>query len=785
MPRLDKYCAVSALALAITACLMLSQIGSAQGLLVDTRSGHHVRLPRPHIIHPPYPYPHPQPIPASRYKIESLDVDVKLSDQLASVQVSQSFVNTGSQQMEVCFVFPLPYDGAIDRLTLMIDGKEYDAQLLPAEEARRLYESIVRKNQDPALLEWIGTGMFKTSVFPVPPGAKRTVKIRYSQICRKFEGMTDFLFPLSTAKYTSDAVEHLKIHLVIDSKTPIKNVYCPSHSVDIQRPVDSQAIVSFAMEKQIPTSDFRLFYDVGKEQLATSVISYRPDPGQDGYFLLLASPPIQADSAERPKKNVIFVMDRSGSMSGQKIEQAKGALKFVLNNLREGDLFNIIAYDSEIESYRPEIQRFNEETRLSALGFIEGLYAGGSTNIDGALQRAMSMLTDSSRPNYIIFLTDGLPTAGEMGETKIDANAKNANRVRARLFAFGVGYDVNSRLLDRLVRSNHGQSEYVRPNEDIEAAVSKFYQRIGAPVLTNVAIQVDVEGARVEQGTPINRVYPKETLDLFAGEQLVLVGRYKVSGSAKVVITGTMGDKEQRFDFPANLAAESGDSTNAFVAKLWATRRVGEIIDQLDLEGRNEELIKELVTLATEHGILTPYTTFLADETSNLHDMAFNTRHAGELALRQLSETDGLGAFMGRAGKGYLQRADQPNRAPAATVTPAGGMPSEGGLGSGAYYGRAAGPALVGDAAQTYDLERGENVAIQTVQMIGKKTFFFRGGRWVDSKLTEEEEKNANKITRFSDDYFELVRQHGREIGQYYALDEPVVVKIGDKVYEW
>ena len=535
----------------LAACLLLTQIASAQGLLVDVRPDHRVRLPRP-IIHPPHP--RPQPSPPSSYKIESLDVQVKLADQVARVQVSQAFVNTGSRPMEVAFVFPLPYDGAVDRLTFMVDGKEHEARLLPAAEARQLYESIVRKNQDPALLEWIGTGLFKTSVFPVPPGGKRTVTLRYSQVCRKSNGLTDFVFPLSTAKYTSQAVESVNIRVAIESAAPIKNVYSPSHPVVIERPSEKRAVVSLALKNQIPTSDFRLFYDVGTGQLGASLLSYRPNSSEDGYFLLLASPQIEAEATDVANKNVIFVVDRSGSMSGEKIKQAKGALKFVLHNLREGDAFNIIAYDSEVEAYRPELQRINSESRASALGFVEGLYAGGSTNIDEALRRAMAMLVDSDRPNYVIFLTDGLPTAGQTNESKIVEGTESVNRVRARLFAFGVGYDVNSRLLDKLVRTNFGQSEYVRPNEDIEAAVANLYRRIGAPVLTDVAIRVDVEGARVEQGPPISRVYPKETLDVFAGEQLVLVGRYKVGGAAKIVIAGNLAGTEKQFDFPAKLA---------------------------------------------------------------------------------------------------------------------------------------------------------------------------------------------------------------------------------------
>ena len=360
----------------------------------------------------------------------------------------------------------------------------------------------------------MGTGLFKTSVFPVPPGAKRTVTLTYSQLLRMQDGLTDFLFPLSTAKYTSQAVESIRFRVTLEAPKELKNIYSPTHDVKIKRSGDRLATITYEAKNEIPSSDFRLFYDLGRGKVSTKVLSYRPDGEKDGYFLLLATPKIKSDDEKLPAKTVVFVVDRSGSMSGKKIEQARGALDFVLGNLRKGDLFNIIAYDSSVESFRPELQRFNDETRKEAQGFIEGIYAGGSTNIDEALQTALEQLEDTKRPSYVVFLTDGLPTAGITDEAKIVSRAKDVNKVRARIFSFGVGYDVNSRLLDRLVRENFGQSEYVRPEEDIEDRVSRLYRRIESPVLTNVELEFTFDEEE-GHGTPISRVYPKGVLRPF------------------------------------------------------------------------------------------------------------------------------------------------------------------------------------------------------------------------------------------------------------------------------
>jgi Ca-activated chloride channel family protein len=726
--------------MALAVPFLTSTTASGQGLLVNVEMDMRMRLPRPIIG------PHPVPPHQDTYKIKELDVHVQLKEQVARVQVSQSFVNTGSRQMEVSFVFPLPYEGAIEQLTLLVDGKEFPARLMEKDKARKIYEEIVRKNRDPALLEWLGTGMFQTSVFPVPPGAERKVTLRYSQLCRFDRGMTEFLFPLATAKYTSHPVEKVNIQVAIESSSDIKSIYSPTHSIDFKRE-QGHATATYKVENQVPNSDFRLFYDVGQGKLSTRVLSYRPDPKQDGYFLLLASPEMPAKADQQPAKTVVFVVDRSGSMSGTKIDQAKEALKFVLNNLREGDLFNVIAYDDRVESFRPELQRFNNETRQQALGFVNGIYAGGSTNIDGALSLALGQLKDSQRPNYVLFLTDGLPTAGETNEMKIVANAKSHNQVRARIVAFGVGYDVNSRLLDKMVRENFGQSEYVRPNENIEQRVSALFNKIESPVMTDVALKFSLDQVRTEDGAPVNRTYPKDAYDLFAGDQLVVLGRYRQAGAAKVTVTGNVGGKSQGFDFPAELVAESKDETHAFIEKLWAVRRVGEIIDQLDLKGQNSELVKELVELSTRHGILTPYTSFLADETTKLGDLSSNARET-DRRLKLLEQADGVAGFSQRKEKAAFQSAAQ------APMAGAGG------------------------AATFREAGSDKQVTVDSLRNVGNKSFYNRRGQWVDSTLNDEQIKNAKRVKQFSDEYFRLAEKNGRKLSQYLAFDEPVLVNL-------
>lgn len=755
-----------------------------QGFLLIENDG--ARLPRPIIIWPPYPPPPPipprpprpvPPPPEISYAVDAIEVTGRISQRVAQVEVSQTFVNTGSRQLEASFVFPLPYDGAVDRMTLMVDGKELPARLLRADEARRQYEEIVRRNRDPALLEWVGTGMFRTSVFPIHPGAKRTVSLRYTQLCRAQEGMVDFLFPLSTAKYSAKPLRELSIRLNLREEEPIKNVYCPSHNVDVKRLDESTVTVTYSAKDIVPMTDFRLMYDVARGPLGVTLISYKSAEERDGFFLLLACPEIEKSKDGPIPKTVMFVLDRSGSMSGKKIEQLREAMKFVLNNLREGDLFNIIAYDSDVESFRPELQRFNDQTRRQALAFVEGLVAGGSTNIDAALRTALSQLQDDSRPNYVIFMTDGLPTTGVTSEMKIVENAREANKVRARIFCFGVGYDVNSRLLDKLARTGRGYTEYVRPDEDLEDRISRFYRKIEAPVLTDVEVQFVFD--EVEGAAPVYRLNPQPPFDLFAGEQLAMVGRYRRAGRAQLVLKGKVGTEERHFKFTVEFTDRSGDESKAFVEKLWAIRRIADILEEIDLNGKNQELIDELTQLALKHGILTPYTSFFADENVPLHELTEARREASK-RLNALEQAEGLAGFAQRALRSEMRALQI---APSADSAVAGvRMFADFGAMGGSGGSQTPGSAPPLAALQGIDREI-KQAAGETIRYVGNRVFYRRQGQWIDGTLKPDQQKSPIRVKQLSDEYFALVRRYGREITQYLVFDEPTLVNIGGKAY--
>ena len=717
---------------AILLLILFPVLASAQGLIISPWP------PEPR----PRPMPLPPPPPRGEFLLKSISVEGSIKDLVGQIQMTQVVQNVGHGDMEAVFLFPVPPEAVIDRYTLMVDGKEFPAKVYTKEEARRIYEDIVRSRRDPALLEYMGWGMLKTSVFPIPAGAQRQLVLKYTQVCKRDNQTCEFLFPFSTAKQFGRPVEQVRVDLRITDKNAIRSVYSPTHSIDVKRPDNNTAHVSFVQSGVSSSDDLRLFWGYSEKAIGATLFSYKPEGGEDGYFLLLLAPEVKAVDAAPANKTVVFLLDHSGSMTGKKIEQARNSLRFVLNNLRKDDTFNIIAFDDKIETFKPELQRYDDVTRKQALDFTDGIYAGGSTNIDSALKTAFNMIGDSTgRPAYLIFLTDGLPTAGETNETRIADNARDRNRGNIRLFSFGVGYDVNARLLDRLATGNSGSSEYVRPEEDIEAAISRFFARMNAPVLTRPAVEISNANA--------NRIYPKPMPDLFAGGQIISVGRYRHGGNVAIRLTGKVGAESRSYEFEGTLSDRPSDDSYAFVEKLWATRRVGEIINELDLHGRNQELIDELVNLSKKHGILTPYTAFLADDRTNLHATRDNSIRAEDSFKMNLAEQSGGGGGVNlRMAKASFQ---------AATTRPSGG-------------------------AQGYMTAEGRYQKEDNVQVVGDKAYFRRSGRWIDPDVKPEDEKSAIDVEQFSDKWFELARNNS-QLRKAMTIPEGATIRVQNQVY--
>ncbi len=688
-------------------------------------------------------------------------VDIRVRDQVADVSIDQAFVNTGAVTIEVEYLFPLPPTAAIDSLTLLVDGKEFKGRILRAEEARRAYEEIVRLKRDPALLEYVNYGMYRTSAFPLQPGKEVRVVVHYTDICRKDGDLVEVFYPLNTEKFSARPIEEVQVKADILGKGPISAVYSPTHEVTVERPAPERAVALYRVTKETPATDFRLLYRPSRESVEATVLSYRPRDGEDGYFLLMVSPTPSAGKKVVAPKNLILALDRSGSMAGEKIAQAKASLAYVLRNLNPADRFNVIVYNDTVDSLFPEPAANTAENVGKALGMIDRINATGGTNIHDALAEALKVAGPAGadkRAQYILFLTDGLPTVGKTDERVILKDTAAANPGTVRIFAMGIGYDVNVRLLDKLVGENRGVSSYVKEREPLEAKISSLYGKVQNPVMTD--IQISLSGVKTSYS------YPQSLPDLFEGDQIIMVGRYDRPGTTTVRVSGSYLGKSESFQYTADLARLSDKFSYQFVEPLWAVRRIGYLLDQIQLNGRSSEVVDELVRLSMQYGIITPYTSFLADERTRL-DSFDDLRSQGEKAARDLSYVvAGAGGQVAASNRAALN---------AATVAPA-----QSGLGGSAQIGQ----------SNVAAYEAGQVERLASVQNVGNRALFKRGRQWIDSSVAnrpaDKLNAEAQTIAQFSDEYFRLAAANNAAENQILAVQQPgeeLILSIRGRLY--
>lgn len=564
--------------------------------------------PRPEVpIHWPQP---PNRHPFAPLEVSYHHVNVKIDGQIATTSVDQEFYNPNSERLEGTYLFPVPKGAQIDKFTMDIGGKQVEAELLPADKARRIYEDIVRKMRDPALLEYAGRDVFKVRVYPIEPHSKKRITLSYTEVLKADSGLIGYTYPLNTEKFSAKPVKNVSVKVELKSDRPLKTIYSPSHSVDINRDGSKHATVGYEANDVAPDTDFSLYFAPEKEEVGVHLLTSKTE-GEDGYFLLLASPGVDVNEKVMPK-DVAFVLDTSGSMAGKKLEQAKKALQFCIENLNDNDRFEIIRFSTEVEPLFDKLVEANDANREKANHFVKGLKPIGSTAIDDALKKALSLQAGrDGRPFVVVFLTDGQPTIGVTDPKTILSHVKQ-RRGSTRIFCFGIGTDVNTHLLDHIAEETRAFNQYVLPDEDLEVKVSSFFSKIKEPVLADPELKFTGD-------IRVTKLYPSPLPDLFKGEQLVVVGRYSGHGDSAVVIEGKVNGQKRQFSEDVKFRDES--SKNEFIPKLWATRRVGYLLDEIRLHGETSESRDEVTELARRYGIVTPYTAYLIAEDENTRNV--------------------------------------------------------------------------------------------------------------------------------------------------------------------
>ncbi|CUS03506.2 conserved exported protein of unknown function [Candidatus Promineifilum breve] len=657
-------------------------------------------------------------------------VNVTIENQVAVTHVEQLFRNPTGQLLEGTYFFPLPPGAAVSQLTMWVDGVPIEAKILPAAEARGIYDAIVRQMRDPALLEYVGSDAIQANVFPIPPGGERRVEIEYTHLLTADNGAFRYVYPQSAGLYTDTPLDEQSIRVELQSAEAIRTLYSPSHAVAIDRASDFSAVVGYEAANVAPTDDFELFYTVSPEAIGLTLLSYK-EPNEDGFFLLLVAPGLE--TSEVVAKDVIIVLDTSGSMEGEKMAQAQAAAAYVIEHLNPDDRFALVSFSTGVSLYEPTLLPAGAPGDYHQ--YIDSLTAVGGTNISGALLEAANLVGE--RPTTILFLTDGLATEGITDtplllQTVGAALRPDFRAANARVFAFGVGDDVDTTLLDTLAAEQRGTTTYVRPGQAVDEAVSGLYAKIGSPVLTDLVL--DLGGIRADQ------VYPATLPDLFAGSQLVVAGRYRDGGPTTITLSGNANGRPQTFTYADQTFRDEGGEP--FIPRLWATRAIGHLMQQIRLNGENAELVQSIVNLSTRYGVITPYTSFLIEE----DDIDAQTSNGVPLmdasqALAAPAAVSGAEAVERAAAESALAVAEAP--APMATM-------------------------VATDAG-------GQAIAQAAVQTASRRTFFLRDGVWVDSA---HDPATAPRVIAFaSDAYFALLSARP-ELGEALALGEEMIVVV-------
>jgi Ca-activated chloride channel family protein len=674
------------------------------------------------------------------------DVRVELRDRVLRYEVEERFVNRGGGLGEVDYVFPLPKGAAFRDLKLSIDGQMVAGETLNATEARRIYEDIVRQQRDPALVEWMGHGMLRVRIFPFNAGEERRIIVRFESVAGRegdavrvdyFRGSSTNVSRESLAGSRNELGGRTNFALTYRAGGELGEAYSPTHELDIQR---DDAVRRVAIRSGGP--DVTVLVSLRRTSAASVALLANARRNEPGFALITVTPPADVASARLPR-DVTFVMDVSGSMSGRKLDQAKAAGRQLLRSLGRDDRFRLIDFSSDVRAFRDEFSLATEDNVRAAEQYLDRLEANGGTNISGALQEALRtdgsrLMAHGARPEFdrlslVLFMTDGAATVGERDPAAIAAMAARLRR-DARVFSFGIGQDVNIGLIEQLALEGRGTPHFVRPDENVERAVGLVATQLRQPLLTDVRIEV-------EGDVRLSRMYPQAPIDVFAGEDLVLLARYEGSGDANVVVTGRSGNRKVRWSTQRRFPRE--ESENAFVPRLWATQRIGWLASEKRRNGGNAELDGEIRSLGERFGIPTEFTSYLVKEP-------------------------------GMVASGDPRR-DARFRAPATTGSVAGGM------------GAVAQPAAAFEAARGAAMQRAaksEAAADMSMRMdsvagapmfkrAGTRMFSKDGERWTDAMLKPG--LQVYKVKAYSRSYFTLLEKLP-ELREAFMIGDKVIV---------
>jgi Ca-activated chloride channel homolog len=578
-------------------------------------------------------------------QLDGMQADIDVSDGLTIARYRFDLSNPAAEGRhagpgaEGRIVFPVPAGSSVTDLVLSGGPETLEGRLLDAEDATRIYEDIVRRLIDPALLRSLEGDMYEVRAFPVPAGEQRQVSFTVTTPLLAEGEQAIVEVPWSRM---SPRPATAQVDVDVDVPWEVRSAIAPGFELDEERSADGRLGVGWESPGEwTPDNNFRLYLSGGEGLIDTRLLSYRED-GEDGYFGLLFAPIVELEASIA--RDVVLVLDRSGSMEGEKMEQAIAAAEYVLGNLGSDDRFAVVDFSRYIRTFDGALRPAGDAQ--AGIDYVRGLAAGGNTDIAGALERGLEFL-DGERPGTVVFLTDGLATVGIEEADGILEVAERAAPERTQLFAFGVGYDVDTVLLDALASTFTGSSHYVTPEQRIDSEVARLWERVSTPVLSDIEIRIE--------GVETFDLAPAEVPGIFAGNQALLAGRFEGSGEATVTVSGNSATGPESFVY--DVVFPERDEADPAIAQLWAQRRVADLLTELRIEGMRDSLVEEIVEVASQFGIVTPYTAYLAEEPDLLfaEPAARLDRFADEAEQLAEAPTSGKAAVEAAAGLGELR----------------------------------------------------------------------------------------------------------------------------------
>lgn len=537
-------------------------------------------------------------------------VRVELADRVLRYEVDETFVNQGGGIGEADYLFPLPKGAAFEDLKLSINGELVAGETMGAGEARRIYEEIVRRQRDPALVEWMGSGLLRARIFPINPGEEKRVVVRFQSVAERegsalrvdyVRGTTPAAIPemgrrgASGGRATREGGS-ATFTLAYPTSASFGAPYSPTHGLTVHDRGGQRLVRADGAEREITI----LLPLRHANAASVNVLTHRVDDAP-GFALITITPPAMR-GATLPR-DVTFVLDVSGSMRGEKLQQATAAGRALLESLSGADRFRLIAFSTDVRAFRDGFTPASAEHLRAARAYLDELQAEGSTNISGALEAALDTESPDGRLPLVVFLTDGEPTVGERNPDAIAALTAR-RRGTARLFSVGVSADVNAALIEQMAVEGRGTAHFVRAGESVERAVSLLASRLASPVLSDVRVSVD--------GVRLTQLHPVLPQDVFAGQDLVLLARYAGSGRATVRVEGRAPSGRVRWSSPIAFPVRA--RANPFIPRLWASQRIGWLAAERRRHGGSPELDDELKSLGEQYGIPTELTSYLVLE---------------------------------------------------------------------------------------------------------------------------------------------------------------------------